>query len=259
MPGITDPNILAHLAENDEVNRVRAEAVKHLTDQGVLARICKNERDLYVRKFAVPRVTDQSVLADIVMSDDKSLDAVIDCENGARESMREAALARVTDQRVLADIAKNYGTKRQTALKRVTDASLLPDIAENAKTEDVREKARRRIAGQAVLYNLPDDRQSFKVRSTQLSKDPGSAVVQVTFKKVTFASSARDPYNPKFTKEEVSFQYSLDFGKTWINVDRARRDDDVYVSGLPVGQWVWFRFEGKSSGSEIQEYNVSAP
>ncbi len=130
---LTERELIAAIAREDEDARVRRAAVAKLMDPAALGAILRDEQDESVRGPAAEMLRDIALEAFEGVAESDSLEAV-------------DALA---DARILAQIAKEGGREivALRALSRISDARLLGSIARNAQSEAVRRGALDRVSG----------------------------------------------------------------------------------------------------------------
>jgi hypothetical protein len=158
---LTDQNVLAKIAMEDEhllVCRVAAnkltdrallakigmwvkpELTRQVTDQALLAKIAVEAKDRDVRLAAVKRLTDQALLAELAMEDDE-------------RDVRCSAVQKLNDQFLLAKIAMEDKDSdvRLTGVQTLNDQTLLVKIGVEAKWLDIRAAAIGKVTDQTLL------------------------------------------------------------------------------------------------------------
>jgi hypothetical protein len=128
---LTERDVIAAIAREDEDARVRKAAVAKLMDPGALSTISRDDRDESVRAEAV------SMLRDIAL----------EAFEGVGENDSLEAVDALTDLRSLAQIAKTAGREivALRALSRISDAHSLGSIARHAASEAARRGAFERV------------------------------------------------------------------------------------------------------------------
>jgi hypothetical protein len=128
---ITERDVIAAIAREDEDARVRKAAVAKLMDPGALGPISRDDRDESVRSQAV------------IMLRDIALEAF----EGVGEPDSLEAVDALTDLRSLAQIAKTAGREivALRALSRIADVHSLGSIARHATSEAARRGAFERV------------------------------------------------------------------------------------------------------------------
>ena len=128
---LTERDVIAAIAREDEDARVRKAAVAKLMDPGALGAMSRDDRDESVRAEAV------SMLRDIAL----------EAFEGVGENDSLEAVDALTDLRSLAQIAKTAGREivALRALSRISDAHSLGSIARHAASEAARRGAFERL------------------------------------------------------------------------------------------------------------------
>jgi hypothetical protein len=167
---VTDPAVLAKVAQTDSADDVRAAAAAKITDQAVLAKIADTDTAELVTNAALQQLHDQTLLGKIacakrvnpqtgVAAVDRITDpavllhvATADCD----ESIWKAAIKKITDQPALAKIAleQNSEPVRLAAIERLTDPRLLADVALASRDSDIQQAAAERVADPVQLVRL---------------------------------------------------------------------------------------------------------
>lgn len=130
---LTERELIAAIARDDDDARVRRAAVAKLMDPVALGAICRDDRDESVRGQAA------EMLRDIAL----------EAFEGIAEADGLEAVDALTDVRALSQIAKT-GTREIVALRalsRISDVRLLGSIARHAASEAARRAALERVRG----------------------------------------------------------------------------------------------------------------
>jgi hypothetical protein len=129
---LTDRDLIAAIAREDEDPRVRKAAVSKLLDPSALGMIARDDRDESVRTAAA------TMLRDIAL----------DVFEGVTEEHGLEAVDALVDARSLAQVAKEAGREivAVRALSRISDAHTLGSIARHAASETARRSAFERVA-----------------------------------------------------------------------------------------------------------------
>jgi hypothetical protein len=156
---IEDPDLLAHLATEDESLQVRVEALERVETPDLLARIVTSSADGTLRLVAAKRIQDPDLLARLAISDTYG-------------PVRLLAVKRIEDQAVLARAALNdeHIPVRKAATVRITDQRVLQSIATGDAAPRVRVVAARRLRDQATLANLATSDESPAVRAAAVAR-----------------------------------------------------------------------------------------
>jgi HEAT repeat protein len=168
--GVTDPAVLAKVAQTDSADDVRAAAAARITDQAVLAKIAETDTAGLVTNAALQQLHDQGLLGETacakrvnpqtgVAAVERITDpavllqvATADCD----ESIWKAAIKKITDQAALAKIALDQNSEpvRRAAIERLTDPRLLTDVAVASRDSSLQQAAADRVADPAQLVRL---------------------------------------------------------------------------------------------------------
>ena len=182
---ITNQDVLAYIAKNNDDSSVRIVATEKITDQSALIDIAKNDDDSSVRKVATEKITDQSALIDLAKNDDDLSVRIVATEkitdpavlayvakNDEFYLVRKVAIKKITDPAVLAYIAKNDDEKeiRSFAVSNIIDQKALIDIAKNNDDSSVRIVATEKIMDQSVLIDIVKNDESWSVRQRAKSR-----------------------------------------------------------------------------------------
>ena len=149
------------------------DAVERMTDQDLLAKIAMEDEKAGVRQAAVAKLTDQDLLAKIAMEAKDRIvlrkaagEVLMDPKTELEVHVCLAAVAKLTDQDLLAKIAleaKDWSVLRLAAVEKLTDQALLAKIAlEDEKR--VREAAVKVLIDQAALGKIAVDNENWRVR-----------------------------------------------------------------------------------------------
>ena len=127
---LSDQKHLVKLALEDKANVVRGAAVARVTDQNVLIRVVLEDRNWRVRMTAATKLTDQQILAKVALSD-------------VNWHVRMAAAGNLEDQKALAKMVLEDKSSyvRKVALSRLTDREILARVILEDRDEEVRKAA----------------------------------------------------------------------------------------------------------------------
>jgi hypothetical protein len=149
---VTDRALLTKIAISDSDNDVCYTAVESLNNQAdcaglavqaMLVRVATEARDGRTRYAAIYHLTDSVVLARIAVADKD-------------DRVRQAAIGNLADQALLAKLAiedRGFGV-REAAVKRLTNQVLLAKIAAEAKDIPIRIHAMERLTDHALLAKI---------------------------------------------------------------------------------------------------------
>jgi hypothetical protein len=166
---VTDPEVLAEVAQGSSMEYVRCAAAAQLTDQALLGTLALKDASESVRVTAAERLTDQKVLAEVALKDESiraRVSAVTKLTDqallgklalkDASESVRVTAAERLTDQKVLAEVAlKDESIRaRVSAVTKLTDQKVLADLVLKDESIHIREVALTRVTDQALLAEV---------------------------------------------------------------------------------------------------------
>jgi len=133
---LKDETKLVHVAKEARCLQARLAAIgnKKLTDPNVLADIAKNDEDSTVSTAAFIKLISKNLIAATANYDENS-------------DVRLKAVGSLDDQDLLVSVAKKarYSDARIAAVKKLTDPKLLVDVAKNAGYGDVRMIATNRV------------------------------------------------------------------------------------------------------------------
>jgi len=157
---LTDQNILAKIALEDEDQRCRKAAVEKLKDQNIIFDIAINDEEFSIRKAAVK-----------VLSNQNFIDKFISESNSSE--LREAAINKLKDQNIIYKIAINAEESdsiRKKAINKLNNQSRLVEIAESKENYKIRGEAIKKLKDQTSLERIVENDKSSKIRVAAVKK-----------------------------------------------------------------------------------------
>ena len=202
LKNITDQNILADIALNDNNKNVRLAAVRRITDQNILKNIVLKTANMSVRDVALNKITDQNILYEIAV-------------NTTSISLSLSAVRKITDQNMLKNIVleTKYRLLSDIVLNKITDQNILYEIAVNTTSIDLSLSAVRKITDQNMLKNIVLKTKYRVVRDIALNKITDQSILSEIALKTTDISLALSVIK-KITDQELLIKIALESNKS---------------------------------------------